>query len=106
MKSKNEIIDVSCFRFDPGIDEEPYYKSYKVPFEENMSILDVLDYIYENLDSSLSYIGYCSHGICGECKIKVNNKVGLACKIVAQKEVRIDPFSNDKVVKDLIAIAD
>ncbi len=50
-----ETIKVKVFRFDPSVDKEPYYKTYEVPFEEGLSAMDCLDYIYQNLDGTLAY---------------------------------------------------
>ena len=49
-------ITARVFRMDPSVDEEPRYQEYRVPFEEGMSAMDVLDYIYQNLDGTLAYI--------------------------------------------------
>jgi hypothetical protein len=48
-------IKVSVFRFDPSVDPEPHYQTYQVPFEKGMSAMSALDYIYQNLDSTLAY---------------------------------------------------
>ena len=106
MESPNNMIKVECFRFNPELDKKPKFCSYQVPFQENMSVLNVLDYIFENLDSSLGYLSFCRHGVCGECKIKVNGKSGLACKMPAQKNMRVEPVSIDKVIRDLIVLSD
>ena len=106
MESPNNMIKVECFRFNPELDKKPRFCSYQVPFQENMSVLNVLDYIFENLDSSLGYLSFCRHGVCGECKIKVNGKRGLACKIPAQKNMRIEPVFTDKIIRDLIVLSD
>lgn len=105
MASQNNMIEVECFRFDPESDKKPRFQSYKVPFQENMSVLNVLDYIFENLDNTLGYVSFCRHGVCGECKVKVNGRKGLACKMLAQKKMRIEPVSADKVVRDLIVLS-
>ena len=61
-------ITARVFRLDPSVDTEPLYQEYRVPFEEGMSAMDVLDYIYQNLDSTLAYYDHagCSLGI--ECE--------------------------------------
>ena len=64
MSEKN--INVKVFRYDPIGDKEPYYQDFEVPFVEGMSAMDALDYIYQNLDSTLAYYDHagCSLGIC------------------------------------------
>ena len=101
-----KMIKVKVFRFDPSVDEEPSYESYEVPFQMGMSAMDMLDYIYKDLDSTLAYYDHagCSLGICGRCTGKVNGKPGLLCQtsIQEQEEVFLQPIKMDRVVKDLV----
>ena len=105
MASEDDAIEVECFRYDPKSDKKSRFQSYQVPFQEGMSVANVLDHIFEHLDSSLGYLTFCRHGVCGECKVKVNGRRGLACKIPAQKKMRIEPVSTEKVVRDLIVLS-
>ncbi len=97
-------IKVDVFRFDPSVDEQPYYKQYDVPLESGMSAMNALDYIYQNLDGSLSYYDHagCDLGICARCSGKINGKSGLFCQTLIDGDVRLEPRSKDKVLKDLI----
>jgi succinate dehydrogenase/fumarate reductase-like Fe-S protein len=40
-----EKIKITVFRYNPEVDESPYYKVYEVPFESGMTVLDSLNYI-------------------------------------------------------------
>ena len=99
-----ETIKVRVFRFDPSVDKEPYYKTYEVPFEEGLSAMDALDYIYQNLDGSLAYYDHagCSLGICGRCTGKINGKPGLICQTRVEGDITLDPLNQEKVLKDLV----
>jgi fumarate reductase iron-sulfur subunit len=99
-----ETIKVKVFRFDPEVDQGPSYQTYHVPFEKGMSAMDVLDYIYHNLDGTLAYYDHagCSLGICGRCTGKINGKPGLFCQTVVEKDVKLDPLSEDNVLRDLV----
>jgi succinate dehydrogenase/fumarate reductase-like Fe-S protein len=99
-------IEVRAFRFDPSVDETPFYQAYEVPFEEGMSAMDVLDHIYQNLDGTLAYYDHagCSLGICGRCTGKINGKPGLFCQTPVEGEITLDPVSKDRVVKDLVTL--
>lgn len=101
-----KIIRVKVFRFDPSIDEKPHYKTYRVPLTRGMSVLDVLDYIYENFDGSLAYYDHaaCRHGICGGCSVVVNGKPSLACQTVVLDDITVEPIPKFQVVKDLVYI--
>lgn len=94
---------VKVFRFDPTVDKEPRYETYKVPPEvwKGRKITDVLRYIYENLAPGLSFREHCYHHKCGACTIMVNNKPTLACGTLAEKEMLIEPFNTRRLIKDL-----
>ena len=100
----DETIKVKVFRFDPSVDLKPYYKTYEVPFEEGMSAMDALDYIYQNQDGTLAYYDHagCSLGICGRCTAKINGKPGLLCQTRVEGDITLEPLNQEKVLKDLV----
>jgi len=99
-------VKVKVFRFDPLVEREPRYVTYEVPIVEGMSVLDVLDYIYENIDSSIAYYAHaaCRHGICGGCKVVVNGKLCLACQTPVSGDMTIEPPSGFKVIRDIVSM--
>ncbi len=99
-----QVIQVKVFRFDPSSDERSRYDTYEVPFEEGMSTMDVLDYIYQNLDSTLAYYDHagCSLGICGKCLGRINGKPGLFCQKIVEGDLVLDPVNLSKVIRDLV----
>ncbi len=97
---EDELATVSIFRFDPEIDIKPTYSEFKAPYK-GCSVLDVLVYIYENLDSSLAFRWACGKRFCRCCVISVNEKPVLACTAPAQKIMKIAPHPKFKVIKDL-----
>lgn len=107
MKAKIKI-----FRFDPEKDKEPYHKTYNVAIEKGKTILECLNEIKWNMDSSLTYRKSCRSAICGSCAVKINNKAMLACKtqlekvLEKNKEVLIEPLDNMDVIKDLVVNQD
>ena len=100
------MINVKVFRFDPSVDGEPYYKEYDVPLQQGMGAMDVLDYIYQNLDSTIAYYDHagCSLGICARCAGKINGKSGLLCQTIVEGDVTLEPISGSEVIKDLVVI--
>ncbi len=100
----DRMINVRVFRFDPAEDKEPYYKVYEVPYEEGMSAMTALDYIYENLDGTLSYYDHaaCDLGICARCTGMINGRPGLLCQAKIEGDVTLEPQSRNRVLKDLI----
>jgi len=99
-----KVIQTKVFRFDPSVDGEPYFKNYKVPLALGMSAMDVLDYIYHNLDGTISYYDHagCSLGICAKCTGRINGKPGLLCQTIVQGDVTLEPVSESRVLKDLV----
>ena len=99
-----KTITARVFRMDPSVDREPRYDAYEVPFEEGMSAMDVLDYIYQNLDGTLAYYDHagCSLGICARCTGRVNGKAGLFCQVPVSGDVILEPASASRVLKDLV----
>lgn len=99
-----ETIKVRVFRFDPTLDKEPYYRTYEVPFEEGMSAMNALDYIYQHLDGTLAYYDHaaCALGICGRCTAKVNGRPGLLCQTRVTGDLTLEPVSTKALVKDLV----
>jgi len=97
-------IKVKVFRFDPRVDKEPRYQIYEVPLIDGMTVLDVLDYIYENIDPSLAYYSHaaCRHGVCGGCTLLVNGKTCLACQTPVTGDIVVEPAVKFKVIRDLI----
>jgi fumarate reductase iron-sulfur subunit len=100
----NKMITVKVFRYDPSSDSAPYYDTFEVPFEEGMSAMDALDYIYQNQDSTVAYYDHagCSLGICGRCTGKINGKPGLFCQTPVEGNITLEPLNQDKVLKDLV----
>ena len=96
-----QTIKVKVYRFNPQKDKESRYMTYDVPFEEMMSILSVIDYIFENLDSSLSYYGSCRRGECSRCYVNVNGKTVKACLEIARGDMTIEPVPRYDLIKDL-----
>ena len=77
---------------------------YTVPADSNMSVLDILDYIYEQIDPTLGYFSHeaCRQTACGKCTVRVNGEACLACgRACPEEDFRIDP-KNDRVIRDLM----
>lgn len=97
-------VKVTVFRFDPRTDREPHYRTYEVPLADGMTVLDVLDYIYENIDPSLAYYSHaaCRYGVCGGCTLLVNGRSCLACQTPVTGDITVEPAVKSKVVRDLV----
>ena len=78
---------------------------FTVEPKEGWTVLDVLFYIKENLDETLSYRVMCRSSVCGTCAVKVNGNHVLACKEHVSRfgdYLLIEPVDNLKPLKDLV----
>ena len=85
---------------------EPRAVEYEVPIDEGdvVSVMNVLDYISSHLDRTLAYFSHaaCRQAVCGQCVVKANGKVVLACReLVSGDKLLLEPAKQD-VVRDLI----
>ena len=121
-----EVKRFIVFRKNP-IDKKPRYESYEVPLRDGMTILDVLFYIQDHIDSTLAFRYSCRGAICGSCSVTIDKVPMLACRtqVAAVKtlkkppklpefnfgleiewdkdnEILIEPLPNMEIIKDLV----
>lgn len=104
MSTDEKLANVKIFKFDPMIDKEPRYETYKVPYE-GRSVLNVLDTIYRDFDQSLAFRYGCEGKgdcRCGACAVQVNGLPVLACRKIAEKEMVVEPHPKFEIIKDLV----
>jgi fumarate reductase (CoM/CoB) subunit B len=99
-----ERVKLQIYRFDPSRGEGPHYDEFDVPFSKGLTVLDGLIYVYENIDSSLSFRWSCKNVQCGACGMLVNGEAVLACErqMAAGERVKVDPFPLP-VIKDVVS---
>jgi len=96
---KEKAIRVKIFR---GSNGKGHHEDYEIPYHEGMSVLEVLDYIYKNHDSSLSFYYSCRIGKCLGCYVDANGKAALACATPVKDKMTIGPHKKYKLIKDLM----
>lgn len=103
MAEKNDLAQLKVFKFDPKVDKEPRFDTFHAPYQ-GYTILNVLNYIYQHLDPTLSFRYGCG-GVggarCGACPVVVNNSPALSCREPAEKEMTIEPHPKFAVIRDL-----
>jgi len=96
-------IEIKVFRFDPTGDEKPRFQEYEIVKDEKMSVLSALQYIYRNLDASLSIQGYyCYRKLCTVCMLRINGKNKLGCRTLVEDNMTIEPVKQYPLIKDLV----
>jgi len=78
------------------------YKEYEIPYKDQMTVLNALNYIEEHLDSSLAYYKSCRTGKCTGCFVEVNEKNKLACVTLLENGMKIGPVRKYKIIRDLV----
>lgn len=71
-----------------------------------MRIMDVLDYVHENLEVDFGYRWLCGTKKCGTCAVNVNGSPRLACWEEAESDMTIEPLSNLPIIRDLVTSRD
>lgn len=98
-------IVIECLRYHPESGKEPYFDSWEIPFTDDMSILQGLQYVKDHLDGSLTYRWSCRMAICGSCGMMVNGVPQLACHTFLRSyypgPVRMEPLTHFPIVRDL-----
>ncbi len=100
-------VELRIFRFNPQIDTEPHYDSFTLEANLTDRLLDCLNKVRWEQDSSLAFRMSCAHGICGSDGITINGISALACQKLVKdyapdKEILIEPLSVFTVLKDLV----
>lgn len=85
--------------------------SFDVPAHENQTVLDVVSWIQQNADPTLSYRFACRVGMCVSCAMMVNGVPRWTCrthisKVVDDGRLTIAPLRNLPVIKDLVVDMD
>jgi len=86
-----EKISVQIFRYGPTKDNKPGYQKFEVPYEDGLTVLEVLRYIYDN-SIPITFRCECRFQECSSCGVMVNGKPVLVCKAKAEKEMKIEPL--------------
>jgi fumarate reductase iron-sulfur subunit len=99
-----DTIRAKILRFDPKQDQKPEFQEYHVPFTTGMSAMDILDYIYQNMDGGLAYYDHaaCALGVCAKCVCKINGKLGLLCQTIVTGDIVLEVVAQGTVIRDLV----
>jgi succinate dehydrogenase/fumarate reductase iron-sulfur protein len=104
-----DFVKINIARYNPEENSE-YIQTYEVPRGSRSRVLDFLNYIFEEMDPTLSYRRHlCKARLCNGCLMMVNGKPRLVCwELVSpeQNEITLAPLEGKKVIKDLVTEAD
>lgn len=97
-----EEAEIKIWRKNPEGSAQESVQVFRVPFDASWSVLQALEYIYENLDPSLAYRCSCLIGFCHVCIMVINGKPRLACKAPMSKKMEIRPYPRETLIRDLV----
>jgi len=108
MASVSRTLSVTVSRGGP---EGGSQQSFEVPRYDSQTVLDVVSWIQQNADPTLTYRFACRVGMCGSCAMMVNGVPRWTCRTHVDKaadgdRLDIGPLRNLPVIKDLVADMD
>ena len=109
MASKS--IKVTIQRGSDDVDQGIFLQGFDVPSQTNQTVLDVVSWVQQNADPTLSYRFACRVGMCGSCAMMVNGVPRWTCRthitrVLVNNEIEIRPLRNLPLIKDLVADMD
>ncbi len=80
------LVTVKIARFNPdqpdAFVETGGWQSFRVPCLPSDRLLNLLTYIKNYLDGTLTFRRSCGHGVCGSDAMRINGANRLACKVL------------------------
>nr|VFK35161.1 MAG: succinate dehydrogenase subunit B [Candidatus Kentron sp. MB]VFK77161.1 MAG: succinate dehydrogenase subunit B [Candidatus Kentron sp. MB] len=103
-------INLEVLRYDPDKDSEPRFQTYRdVPCQDDWVVLDALNYVKDNTDTTLSYRWSCHMAVCGSCGMMINGEPTLSCKAFLKDygdTIRVEPLYHFPIERDLVTVID
>jgi fumarate reductase iron-sulfur subunit len=102
----DKFIELRVLRYRPGVDNEPVFALYSIPYSADMSVLQALQTVKDQLDGTLTFRWSCRMAICGSCGMMINGEAKLACssflRDLTGQPVVIEPLRNFPIERDLV----
>jgi len=104
----SDVIQVEIQR---GSQKQSHAQTFEVPAHSNQTVLDVVSWIQQHADATLSYRFACRVGMCGSCAMMVNGVPRWTCRthistVLNGDKVSIAPLRNLPIIKDLVVDMD
>ena len=99
-------IQLRVFRFDPEKGIKAHFDTFMMDVDPNDRVLDLLEYVKADFDSTLALRRSCAHGVCGSDAMRINGRNYLACKVLVKNlnsdTITVEPLLGLRIIKDLI----
>ncbi len=110
MSEQTRTVEIEVLRYRPEQDDVPVWERHQVPFSHDLSVLQALLWIKDEVDGSLALRWSCRMAICGSCGMMINGKPGLSCQTFVRDllpgPVRIEALAHFPIEKDLVVNVD
>jgi fumarate reductase iron-sulfur subunit len=110
MPESTRSIRIEVLRYRPEQEDKPVWQGYTVPFSDDMSVLQGLQYIKDELDGTLSFRWSCRMAICGSCGVMIDGKPKLGCQTFLRDllpgPVRVEALAHFPIERDLVVSVD
>ena len=108
MSVEDGSLTVKVWRGAGGVGR---FETFEVPRQESQTVLDVVSWIQQYADPTLTYRYACRVGMCGSCAMMVNGVPRWTCrthvgKVAGGGALTVEPLRNLPVIKDLAADMD
>jgi fumarate reductase iron-sulfur subunit len=107
--ASREIV-IEVLRYRPATDSKPVPQPYRVPFTDDMSVLQGLQYIKDHLDGTLTFRWSCRMAICGSCGMMIGAEPKLACMSFLRDyypgPLTVEPLAHFPIERDLVITVD
>ena len=110
MAEQSKTIEFEVLRYRPEQESEPVWERFTVPFTDDMSVLQALQTIKDDIDGSLSFRWSCRMAICGSCGMMINGTPKLSCQTFVRDllpgPVRVEALAHFPIERDLVVSLD
>ncbi|MEL7117003.1 MAG: 2Fe-2S iron-sulfur cluster-binding protein [Pseudomonadota bacterium] len=108
MTQQSSTLEISIWRGDVS---GGAYEEFEVPRYDSQTVLDVVSWVQQYADPTLTYRFACRVGMCGSCAMMVNGVPRWTCRthvsrVADNARIRIAPLRNLPIIKDLAADMD
>ncbi len=108
--AEQKTVEFEILRYRPEQETAPVWRRYAVPYTEDMSVLQALQTIKDDIDGSLSFRWSCRMAICGSCGMMVDGKPRLSCQTFVRDllpgPVKVEALAHFPIERDLIVSLD
>ena len=105
-----ETVEFEVMRYRPEQESAPVWQRYTVPYSDDMSVLQALLTIKDDVDGSLSFRWSCRMAICGSCGMMIDGKPRLSCQTFVRDllpgPVKVEALAHFPIERDLVVSLD